>query len=439
MPALTCERACRYLEDVSNLGYRPELDGIRGIAILLVLLSHVFRWPIGGGKTGVGMFFVLSGFLITTLLLEEHEDRGTVSLRSFYLRRAFRLGPALLAFLMVYVLVALFIQPELRFDRLWAAAGALLYVADFNLWLGGFKTEIDPLWSLSIEEKFYMVWPAVLLLASRRSRLLPVCLIGIVVFAVLRHVTAMFGWGLWIYAPQAHFDQILIGAALAIFAKRGLPPATEPWAIGGLAGLALYLGVWLPALHESAVPGGLNHPVWYSTGLWVLGLSTAALIWAALSVRWLTRLLAFRPLVFVGLISYSLYLWHTVIWALVEATLPAKLSSQLLIIVGSFAAATLSYVFIERPALEFRRRYSKVRAAKVERELTALGSQHLHDSGAVVSADKDRCAGCRVGQPMPPLIGLGRPRGEPRDLHRPGNDQDGGGVKQREAHVRDVR
>jgi peptidoglycan/LPS O-acetylase OafA/YrhL len=147
------------------LGYRPALDGVRGIAIALVVGFHAFGWP-GAGTLGVDLFFVLSGFLITAILIEEHGRTGTISIRGFYRRRARRLLPALFAMLTPYLLLAgvavLVGQGSTVFLAL---AGALTYTSNIIV-------AVDPsavpaglihLWSLAAEEQFYLIWPLLLL------------------------------------------------------------------------------------------------------------------------------------------------------------------------------------------------------------------------------------------------------------------------------------
>ena len=148
-----------------RLGHVPALDGLRGLAILLVIGGHYFLMPRGGGGTGVGLFFVLSGFLITTLLLEEHAATGRIRLGAFYVRRARRLLPGL-ALLLASYLVGAIVEGRARVALRAIAAGGF-YTANIAqaYWphLMG-REPIGPLWSLAEEEQFYLVWPALLIL-----------------------------------------------------------------------------------------------------------------------------------------------------------------------------------------------------------------------------------------------------------------------------------
>lgn len=206
----------------TRLGYVPALDGLRGVAILLVIGNHYFLIPPGGGSTGVGLFFVLSGFLITTLLLEEHAQTGRIRLRAFYLRRARRLVPALAAMLAGY-LVGAVIQGRVHV-AVRAAAAAAFYTANISqaYWphLIG-REPIGPLWSLAEEEQFYLLWSAllVLLLALAVRRRSVTLGLGVAISAICAE-------RFWLFAghannqrmytsPESAADGILAGVLLA--------------------------------------------------------------------------------------------------------------------------------------------------------------------------------------------------------------------------------
>ena len=149
----------------SPIGHRPALDGIRGVAILGVLMLHSSIWGavppiVPGGNLGVTVFFVLSGYLITTLLLEEHAANGRIDLRAFYLRRAARLLPGMLVLLPIYVII--FSRQQSWWQLVLTVGPALLYLSSF---VQAFWSAMGPLgwtWSLSVEEHFYACWPLVL-------------------------------------------------------------------------------------------------------------------------------------------------------------------------------------------------------------------------------------------------------------------------------------
>src|SRR5262249_25897924 len=142
-----------------RLGYRPALDGVRALAITGVVLAHAYRWPPGGGF-GVDLFFVLSGFLITTLLLEEHAAHGRISLVDFYRRRAFRLLPALYTLLLVYLAIVVVRGEFTEWFRPLSALAAFFYATNLVEATGwGIDGPVRHLWSLAAEEQFYFVWP----------------------------------------------------------------------------------------------------------------------------------------------------------------------------------------------------------------------------------------------------------------------------------------
>src|SRR5688572_4557652 len=152
-----------------TLGYRPYLDGVRGVAILLVLVCHIPNLPLQGGFIGVDLFFVLSGFLITSLLLEEWRATGNVSLGAFYARRALRLVPALLLVLGAAVLLSELRESRTAANATWTSAlMTLFYSANWFLAYGAYpRKELSATWSLSVEEQFYLLWPLLLLVMLR--------------------------------------------------------------------------------------------------------------------------------------------------------------------------------------------------------------------------------------------------------------------------------
>jgi peptidoglycan/LPS O-acetylase OafA/YrhL len=360
------------IDDVATsaftLGYRPWLDGLRAIAIVAVVVFHIgaFRaFTRGTGAAGVDMFFVLSGFLITILLLEERERTGAISLRAFYRRRARRLLPAL-ALVVAGVLLASW------FGLLQASRHATLvnvgYVAAYvGNWVCALTSNrlglLGPTWSLSIEEQFYLLWPVTLIALLRWDlvgrRLLVVLLSGAGVsmlwYEFLRHGTvaqqerAYFGTDSRAYA-------LLFGCAVAVAMHWGLQPTSRRW-VRARAVLAAGAGAFLAVffLVGSVLPRTSNYY------LEITAAATAILILHLSSTRvgWAHRALAIPPLVWIGRVAYGIYLIHFPVIKLLtpqRTDLHGYALAALDIGVTAVLAAA-SYFLVERRFLAPRRRW----------------------------------------------------------------------------------
>lgn len=323
------------LRDHYRLGRRPALDGLRGAAVLLVVVGHSLLGRVAASRTiGVTLFFVLSGFLITSVLLEEHADTGAIRLPAFYARRARRLGPGLAFFVATMALLLHLVgQPLLPV----AAAG--LHVADLAAAAGMRLDWMGHTWSLSLEEQFYAVWPVALLVLLRGSRswitpLLGGALAGITVW---RAWLAMSGAApsRLIAGPDTRADAILAGCLLAVLVGGLSTRWLRRAALTGAATLAVLC----------VVPDEGNFA-------WFLPVVTAASValvgWAASAS---VPGLCWRPLRWLGRISYGVYLWHyPVTFSLNHLRFwgPGTLGVTLLVSVGMGA---LSHRFVERPFL----------------------------------------------------------------------------------------
>ena len=350
------DQLARVLEPavLSAIAYRPDIDGLRAIAVVSVIGYH-YGLPVPGGFAGVDIFFVISGYLITAMLVRDVEA-GRLSILSFYDRRIRRIVPALLG-VMAATLLAGFVllwpgdYATLGWSALYSAFGAgNLY---FLLHTGYFDQTADlqpllHLWSLGVEEQFYLVWPLLLLAAGRFTRSRP-ALLGLTA-AIL---AASLGYAAFIlpldpkaafYLPTTRAWELAMGAALVVLPRLTLPALVRN--LAALAGLAL-LGGWLFVLTDTmAFPGLAAVPAC---------LGAALLIWACEQPTAVGAALSFRPLRFVGKISYSLYLWHWPVLVLYrhfsEGRAPAPLA--LVVLFGlAVALSWLSYRFVEQP---FRR------------------------------------------------------------------------------------
>jgi len=340
-----------------HLAYRPDIDGLRALAVIGVVIYHYSPTLLPGGLTGVDVFFVISGYLISGLILRNIAS-GTFSFAEFYQRRVRRIFPALiLVVLSVWVAGWFALLPPDYAALGTDVAAAAGFVSNFMFWheAGYFDTaaELKPLlhlWSLGVEEQFYIVWPTILILLSRTKRPMTLVLIA----AGL----ASFGWSLYetftdptaaFYSPATRFWELLLGSVLAYLqessARRGVSALRLTPMSAGLAGC---LGVGLIVAGMLLIDDRSPFP-----GYWAL-LPTVGtfLVIAAGPTSWINaRFLQLRPVVFVGLISYPLYLWH---WPLlsfariVEGQQPS-LSLRLILVVASVGLAWLTYVFLERP------------------------------------------------------------------------------------------
>jgi peptidoglycan/LPS O-acetylase OafA/YrhL len=372
-----------------RLGYVPALDGVRALAIGLVVSWHAFSWP-PGGFLGVHVFFVLSGFLITTLLLEEWALKASVSLPHFYLRRALRLLPALFVFLSAYVAAQVaraMLLDVPHFDLVAALRGVVysgFYVSNVvQAFDGPLAVSVSHLWSLATEEQFYVVWPLALVIALRLGASLRHLEVGLVVAIALiasyRGVLATTDVShlRLYYAPDTTFDALLVGCLLGVGrASGGFRAALRPrWT----ARIALAVAALFAT--PTIVLTSYDDRILYSALLLPFAVASAVLVHtAATSGTALSRLLALPPLVFLGQISYSLYLWHPLV------LLVARRDVGLTPIVGvaiSIAVATASYAFVERPFLRLKRRdrdvversatvYESARFRRVRRERPAV-------------------------------------------------------------------
>jgi peptidoglycan/LPS O-acetylase OafA/YrhL len=318
----------------SRLGYVPALDGLRALAILPVVFHHFFVWP-QGGALGVDLFFVLSGFLITTLLLEERAVTGSIGLRRFYTRRARRLLPALAALLLGYpVLAALrgrHVLHEILLGGLYTGNISQAFLVPNPLASSG----IDHLWSLAMEEQFYFVWPCLLLLVTRSRRI--VLWLSVLLVAMVAYRLGLVASGVRLkriyMGPDTHCEGLAAGALLA--AVRFYRPELRmpEW----VAKTSLSVAV----LAVIAVRGG-GSPEW-AYGLPVFELAAVGMVAAAVTATALAEALAARPLVWLGTISYSIYLWHEAIrWTFGGAYPLGALPL-------SIAVAWLSYRYVEQP------------------------------------------------------------------------------------------
>ncbi len=333
-----------------GITYRPEIDGLRAIAVLSVVFYHAGFGP-PAGFVGVDVFFVISGYLITALLYKEWAVTGTVDMFAFYARRFRRLFAALVLVVTSTVVISAFVlSPFGEINQVaQSAAASFLFVSNFffEMTTGGYfdeSTDTLPLlhiWSLAVEEQFYLLWPMLLvaILRLRPKALLPVlAVLTLASFANAEFLVINNPQGAF-YQMPARFWELAIGGLIA------LRPAGQLRNARTLAALSLAVLLVAVAMPTAHFPGVGALPA-------VAG--AALLLYAVHGTTQLGMagvLLRSRPMVFFGLISYSLYLWHWPLLAIDKATRagPSPVEIRVLLCVVAVVLAWLSYRFVERP------------------------------------------------------------------------------------------
>jgi peptidoglycan/LPS O-acetylase OafA/YrhL len=336
-------------------GYQPAFDGLRGIAILLVVVFHLGSAWTAGGFLGVDLFFVLSGFLITTRLLKELTTSGTIRFNLFYARRVLRLLPALFVVLIAGTAWAVaFFPSDLRVTTTRGALSAFMYVAnwvhvrDGDRALGAFGHT----WSLSIEEQFYAIWPVILLPLFRLKRALHVVVALVVTLAIYRGLLALAGTDPWrLYnGSDTRCDGLFLGAAIALMLSGTVPRWTHR-----LAGSIALFGLTAIVLLLPFVT--YHRRLTYLVVIPFANVIAAAAILASSSREPRTlvaRLLSTPVLRWLGQISYSLYLWHVPVFVALQYP-PLDHVNMAVGVLLATALALVSYYGIEQPMLRLKR------------------------------------------------------------------------------------
>ena len=361
-------------KQIQRLHHITSLDGLRGVAVILVLtrhfevlapqgltgitfIDHFFR----GGYLGVDIFFVLSGFLITSLLLNEHETHSRIRLLRFYGRRSLRLLPALSLLLALYSIVTVLEGQAFSSisSGIWASFFYFLnwqYVFNFPRSYG----DLGYLWSLSIEEQFYIVWPAVVILLLRftKKTLFHISFIAILIAFVLWHRHVL--WTTTTEVPYERFtifirtdariDSLLAGCITAFIYRYRLISVRPSQMLAILGAIVLFLYLEFSQPYTGYMFSGGFTVVAVSVACLVLGLTT--------STFYLTRLLSGRFIVLIGKTSYGIYLWHYPIFAFVNRHMTTtseifKVAAALLL---TALFTTASWMLIETPALHLKSR-----------------------------------------------------------------------------------
>jgi peptidoglycan/LPS O-acetylase OafA/YrhL len=389
-----------------RLGYIPALDGLRALAVIAVLLYHADQKWIPGGFLGVDVFFVISGYLITCLLLSDWQQHGGVGLKRFWYRRARRLLPALFTMLFVVSLYAILFLPDVLDQLRGEVMSALFYVENWFLIfrdLSYFQSIGRPpllqhVWSLAVEEQYYLLWPLILVLVlsvwgkSRRALLVGV-LIGVVVstleMAVLYHPytdpSRVY------YGTDTRVAALLLGSALAfvwapwrLVGKTGRNAGILLDAVAVFAGIALF---WM-FLNVQYFDTSL-----YRGGFLAVAIASAVLVAATVhpASRLVPWLLGFEVFRWIGVRSYGIYLWHWPIYMITRPHSDVPITGIPLLVIRitlTLVVAAISYRYVEEPirhgALE--RRWAQYRSATGEtrrRLATGFGLAAVGVTGGV--------------------------------------------------------
>jgi peptidoglycan/LPS O-acetylase OafA/YrhL len=366
--------------------YLPQLDGFRGVAILIVLIGHLITQPIGFGidilgplpPVGVDLFFVLSGFLITNVLLRTRGKEHFFT--NFYARRVLRIAPLYFALLIFMFAIANHRLVALTFDnqRLhWQVFALYLQNLYYRQPLKGEPLALAVTWSLAIEEQFYTVWP--LLVSKLTIRNLSIVAAGLVFIApIARIVVPRFGYDPYIN-PLCRMDAMAMGALLSFWMFRANPSSRD---IKKQAARVFAAGLVGEIVFHFL---GLTH---------IMSKSLVALMFTALlalSMAWgpLCKVLSTAPLRLTGKVSYCLYLAHPVVGDLVYhqlhgSSLAVKTARSLLILALSYSVAFLSWTFFEGPILSLKKYFGSGRPAKGQASSTESTPASL---SAVVGSD----------------------------------------------------
>jgi peptidoglycan/LPS O-acetylase OafA/YrhL len=358
----------------ASIGYNPGLDGLRAVSIVAVIAGHAGLY-VPGGYHGVTVFFVISGYLITSLLATEFERTTRINFGHFYWRRFARLAPALIV---VVVLTSVFLLATgMAFAEWWAGAvGSLTYSTDLmSAWWPGapISTAFQYTWSLGIEEQFYLIWPFLLFLLLRWGKFVPAMALialgvaGTWVYRIVAYHDGVSG-AAFTFGPFTHTDALLLGCAAALILRR-FPDSVWLRRVAAVLGFFAIFGLAhvILAIHGGLWPGfAIPHlPDAFSFGQAAIA-AFFVVFWVAASPRsWFARVMAFRPIAYLGKLSYSLYLWNillTLAFIALVGVDPVKSRWGIVWLIALIGVSYVSYRYIETP---LRKRWAPPQAHAV--------------------------------------------------------------------------
>ncbi len=361
----------------------PALDGIRALSVFIVILSHSTFGAGAPGDLGVSAFFVLSGFLITWLLVREFARDGSISFKGFYMRRTLRIVPAYYGFLLFSVAVDLYMG--VTWSKGLILTGLTYTINYYNAFLGHPTTSLSHAWSLAVEEQFYLIWPAVFLILWRkgtRTAIFSLCIV--IILAMAWRSFLYLGLGVpssYVYnAFETRADALALGCVLGLSFQtqtfRNIQAKLSHWA-------------WLPLLtliaiyvSRTMISSNYHYSIGFTVDAFLLAIFIVQML--ALSSHPVWNWLNSSPVRYLGVISYPCYLYHG--WGMAIGIRATKGAPEWAVFVAGYAVtilmATGSYFVLEKPFLALKARWSP---GKVARNKTKTSSQSELDSSAAAS------------------------------------------------------
>ncbi|NRB39887.1 MAG: acyltransferase [Pseudomonadales bacterium] len=343
--------------------YRKDIEGLRAIAVLSVMAYHALgeaahnSW-ISGGLVGVDVFFVISGYLITSILLRE-KDRGSLSLQSFYIRRIKRIIPTLLTVVGVSFIVGwIYFLPKSLQSLAESGISSLFFFS--NIWFffedsyTAQASMLKPLlhtWSLSIEEQFYLIFPLLFILPIKKQYISLVIILLLISSLTATVLYSASSPDQVFYLPHFRAWQLLLGSLAALIHQH------KPLCFSAASG-ALFSGIGLSILLLSFYFLGAGTPGYYKL---LPTLGTFLIILSSYSGNITQKILSLQPLRYIGLLSYSLYLWHMPLWAFARYRYDElSLSTHLILLALCFGLAIITYTLIEMPIRKAKPKHNKI-------------------------------------------------------------------------------
>jgi peptidoglycan/LPS O-acetylase OafA/YrhL len=333
-----------------QMKYEPALDGLRGLAVTIVAVYHANTATLPGGWLGVDIFFVLSGYLITRILLDEISLTHCVNLRQFYIRRFLRLMPAFACLLIAMIPKVIFDDHKNSVDTLQSMIMSATYLMNWNRafnWVS--QGPLGHTWSLAMEEQFYLLWPMILIYISRRKALTWI-ICALCVEIIWRTYLVYSGASIdrTYNGFDTHSDGLLIGCALAFAVNKF---QNIQWSIIARKFVLIPIALIAAAIYAMHIDWAFTQ----SIGLTLSAISSAWLIVAASQDGFFKRCLSLRPLTYTGKISYGWYLWHYPMLLLLPSKIPH--GGTIIIFAASYLVAMASHRFVEMPFLRLKARF----------------------------------------------------------------------------------